>query len=53
MWSRNRKRLASTVHTFLPVLVYKLLLGETGAHWDKNQSPAPGPKNMNLTTSDT
>ena len=28
-------------------------LGETGAHWDKNQSSHPGPKNVNLTTSDT
>ena len=29
------------------------LIGETGAHWDKNQSSGPGPKNVNLTTSDT
>ena len=28
-------------------------VGETGAHWDKNQSSGLEPKNMNLTTSDT
>ena len=32
--------------------VLGLHLGETGTHWDKHQSLGPGPKNVNITTSD-
>ena len=34
------------------VELLKLSVGETGLHWDKNQSSESGPNNVNLTTSD-
>ena len=33
-------------------VAFNIHVGETGAHWDKNQSSGLGPKNMNITTSD-
>ena len=52
MFKCVRTRLTGKRYGSLLVRSTPWLVGETGAHWDINQSSGLGPKNMNITTSD-